>query len=190
MVCPLRFSDGDAGMSELLRPVYEFRPLADAFPTRTRGNSISRFADGEWIEDDGEYDIAFAVGNFCLMVEHPYRRNIIWKWTTGHWSGFEPKHPNGNAWHYMLREGEAAFGGNWGRDNHPNTLAGRSGMGRQSSKHGCCNGLHVEFTLNDPHIAAGLVRDRETKEIVMFPEVPRCMYCGEMAANAAQGVPA
>lgn len=180
-------------MSDLLHPVYEFRPLPDAFPQRTRGEDVFRFADGEWVADDGEYDIAFVCGNFCLMVELPYQRNTIWQWTTGHWSGFEPKHPRGNAWHYMLRDGETDFGGDWGRDRHPNSKAGKAGMNRQCGIYHCSNGLHVEFHLGDPHIAAGLVRDRDTKKVVTFPDIPCCIYCGDnakgYAANAAAGMP-
>lgn len=171
-------------MAQLLHPVYEFRPLPEAFPTRCRGNEVFRYADGQWLPDDGEYDIAFVSGPFCLMVELPYQRNIIWSWLTGHWQANEPRHPRGNPWHYMLREGEAEWGGNWGRDNHPNRRAGDVGMSRQCGIHGCSNGLHVSFKLNDKHIAAGLVRDRETKQVLTFPAVPCCMYCGDDASKA------
>src|SRR5690606_33850230 len=115
----------EALMATMLHPVYEFRPLPDAFPTNfCRGKEVFRYADGQWLPDDGEYDIAFVSGPFCLMVELPYQRNIIWSWLTGHWQANEPRHPHGNPWHYMLREGETEWGGNWGRDNHPNRRAG------------------------------------------------------------------
>jgi len=172
-------------MSDMLHPVYEFRPLPDAFPQNCRGDDVFRFADGQWLPDDGEYDIAFVSKNFCLMVELPYQRNIIWSWTTGHWSAFEARHPRGNAWHYMLRDGETEWGGQWGRDLHPNRKAGDKGMSRQCGLYHSSNGLHVNFELDDRHIAAGLVRDKETKQVVIFPAVPRCMYCGDDASNAS-----
>ncbi len=164
-------------MKKLIWPVFEFRPLPNSF----RGE-VHRFAGGEWIPDDGEYDLAFAaVGwaeNTCLYVSLPYQRNIICSWLTGHWTSHVAEHPHdGNPWHYALRDGAHKWGGDWGRDRHPNTLAGDRGMSFVSSKRGCANGRHVEFRADDRHIAAGLLRDRETKEIFSFPDNMQCMYC-------------
>ncbi len=36
------------------RPIYEFRPLPDFF-----NGAFMRYNGGQWIEDDGEYDLAF-----------------------------------------------------------------------------------------------------------------------------------
>jgi hypothetical protein len=161
------------------RPVYEFRPLPDVF--KTVWGEVRRYADGKWIPDDGEYDIAF-IGRepapICLHVEHSYQRSIIAGWCTGHWGAFEKAHPRGNAWHYALRDGETEWGGDWGRERNLNYQAGRSGMNKMSSEYGCSNGRHVELNKpDDPHISAGLVRDRETKEIFVFPSQLICMYC-------------
>jgi len=161
-------------------PVYEFRPIGTSFG-HTWDNEVRRYAGGEWILDDGEHDLAFVCGNVCVYVDLPYQKNIIWSWTTGHWSAFEPGHPRGNAWHYMLRDGETEWGGNWGKDYHPNRKAGDSGMSRQCGIHRSSTGEHVKFHLDDPYIAAGLLRDRDTKEVVKFPSVPCCMYCGDNA---------
>ncbi len=157
------------------RPVYEFRPLRDFL----HGGPLLRYADGKWIPDDGEYDLAFVQPSFCYMVEIPYQKNIDWSWTTVHWSAYQKGHPRGNAWHYMLRDGETDWGGDWGSYKHPNRRAGDSGMSKACSiGGGCANGRHVEFKLDDPHIAAGLLRERDTKLVVHFPERPICMYCG------------
>jgi hypothetical protein len=163
-----------------MHPTYEFRPL----PTWTenwpmRGDQVYRYAEGKWIPDDGEYDLAFVCNQICLMVELPYQRGIAWKWLTTHWTGHQSKHPRGNPWHYALREGETEWGGNWGRDRHPNERAGRAGMDWACARHRAASGHHVQFDLSDPHIAAGLLRERETKKIVMFPDKPDCMYCGQ-----------
>lgn len=167
-------------MSDLLFPVYEFRPLPSFHPSY-------RFADGKWIEDDGEYDLAFTAGQTCMYVCMPYHRNIMWGWTTGHWAADQGGHPGGNSWHYMLREGESAWGKPWGRDAHPNELAGRRGMDFLVSKHRGANGTGVDFHLDEPVIAAGLLRLRDTKEIVRFPEKPLCMYCSD-DTGAAQAI--
>lgn len=160
-------------------PVYEFRPLpswtAD-YPMR--GNDVHRFAEGKWIADDGEYDLAFVCRNICLYFDPPYQRNITLSWLTTHWAGHQPRHPRGNAWHYELREGQTEWGGNWGRDRHPNSRAGDSGMAWACSQWRSANGRHVEMRLDDPHIAAGLLRERDTKKIVTLPDKPLCMYCG------------
>lgn len=165
-------------MSELLWPVMEFRPLPDALK-----GDLRRFADGAWVPDDGEYDLAF-ISDFgsplCLCIELPYQKNIVASWLTtpGAWQAFEPKHPRGNPWHFMLREGTKKWGGDWGRFRHPNRLAGDSGMSKLSGERGCANGIHVEFRVGDKHMEAGLVRERDSKKIVALPEKLVCMYCG------------
>lgn len=157
-----------------LWPVFEFRPL----PNFARFGFL-RYAEGRWIEDDGEHDLAFLTSNTCLYVSLPYGKNTLWSWTTGHWSSYEVGHPRGNAWHYSLRDGAKTWGEKWDRDRHPNELAGRSGMSFASAKHRCANGRHINLYLDDPHILAGLVRNRETKETLRAPEAPVCMYCGD-----------
>jgi hypothetical protein len=158
------------------RPVYEFRPLPEVF------NAARRFANGQWIPDDGEYDIAFigfSPAPVCLYVHHSYQKNIVASWLTTHWTVFQPNHPRGNPWHYALREGETAWGGDWGSRQHENHKAGDAGMNKLAAEAGCANGWHVELDkAHDKHIAAGLVRDRETKEIFTFPKRLVCMYCG------------
>jgi hypothetical protein len=178
-----------------LWPVYEFRPSPEWLPSwgwsptgYGRPTPVYRFNGGAWIEDDGEHDIAFACLDgppLCLYVSLPYQRNILWSWLTTHWTGAGPEsHPtyrgsfSPNPWHYMLRDGADDWGGSWGRDRHENTKAGDAGMSWVSSRRGCANGRHVEWHLRDPHIAAGLVRRRDTQEVVTFPAEPVCMYCG------------
>lgn len=160
----------------MLHPVYEFRPLPSVLRP---GFETYRFADGQWIEDDGEYDLAFVNHNVCWMVDLPYQRNIVWSWIDGHWTGNEPRHPRMNPWHYMLRDGETEWGGPWDRDQHPNVAAGRSGMSWACAKYRCANGRSVKFHLGDKHIAAGLVRERDGKCVLTFPPKLRCMYCGD-----------
>lgn len=164
------------------RPVYEFRPLQDFFI-----GAVRRYANGAWLPDDGEYDIAF-IGHArsdnyrypcCLYVAYSHQKNIVAGWTTGHWSAYEPLHPGGNAWHYSLKDGETEWGGDWGGRNHLNKKAGDSGMSKMSSENGCANGRSVDLRKpNDKHILAGLVRDHTTKELFQFPGRLVCMYCG------------
>lgn len=164
------------------RPVYEFLLLPDMI----RGD-VLRYADGAWIPNDGEYDIAFigVTDPICVYVEHGYQRNINFGWFTRHWSAYEPRHPRGNAWHYSLNEGATEWGGDWGRKRHENYLVSRKGMAKVCSAMGCANGRGISLTNKDPHVEAGLVRDRETKAVFKYPSTPVCMYCGVVYGAAA-----
>lgn len=159
----------------MLIPTYEFRPLPDSFRP---GYGIRRYADGQWVDDDGEYDIAFIADGVCLYFQPGYQRNIICSWLTTHWSGGVADHPRANPWHYALRAGETEWGGPWGRDSHPNERAGSAGMAKLCSECGCASGHHVEFHADDPIIAAGLLRERDTKKVFDWPRGMICMYCG------------
>lgn len=158
-------------------PVYEFRPL----PKDEGG--LYRYADGKWIIDDGEYDIAFALPrkSIAFGFDVPSRENTIWSWAkNGAWWANVLTHPRGNAWHYMLREGEREWGKCWPKYAHINYKAKEKAMKFVLSKGSSSCGTGPEFHINDPYIAQGLVRVRETKEIVVFPDIFDCMYCGEI----------
>ena len=178
-----------------LWPVYEFRPAPDWLrawgwaPGRgPRDVPLYRYNGGNWIPDDGEYDLAFANLDgppLCLYIEMPYHRNVLWSWLTRSWRDSGPSaHPtyrgssSPNPWHYSLRPGAKKWGGVWGRDRHENRLAGEAGMSWVSKQRGCANGRHAEWKLDDPHMRAGLVRERVSKAVVIVPDAPECMYCG------------
>lgn len=168
---------------KLLFPIYEFRPLELLI-------DMMRYDNGEWVEDDGEYDLAFIGRNpkrgypEALYVRVPYRPNILWSWHGGNWGRHEPRHPNGNAWHYMLREGETKWGMSWKRDRHPNEIASKEGKNRCADKYGCANSSGPEFHVGDEYIKRGLLRELETKKIITFPKVFDCMYCGVLKEYA------
>lgn len=107
----------------------------------------------------------------------PYYGNILWSWTTGHWSGYEANHPRGNAWHYMLRDGARDWGRPWARDKHPNEVANESARKWSIQGRSCSNGSYVDMKTDDKHIAAGLVRNRATGEVLRPPSELVCMYC-------------
>lgn len=161
----------------MIWPVYEFRPLPGFFKMPPR-----RYAEGKWIEDDGEYDICF-IGtwgreNWSLYFEPPNHKNIICSWLTGHWTSSVQEHPRANPWHYALRDGQTEWGDTWGRDKHPNVRAGDAGMNKVCAEFRSASGRHIEMKPSDKHIAAGLLRNRETKEVFRFPDRLTCMYCG------------
>lgn len=170
----------------MTRPVFEFRPLPGFF----RGE-FRRFAEGKWLPDDGEYDLAF-IGDAssdhgssfpcCLYVQLSGHDNIACSWLSTHWSRDVVGHPGGNPWHRTMRDGSKDWG-SFAADYYtsPNRRAGDAGMSKMSSERRCSNGRHVEFYAKDEHIAAGLLRDRATKEIFKWPENMTCSYCGQAA---------
>jgi hypothetical protein len=165
--------------------IYEMRPPEDFF----RG-PLRRYAEGKWLPDDGEWDMAFigmanaaeaGSGNHftypcCLLYDPHYHEDIIWSWLTTSWRADYPSHPRGNPWHYSLRPGTTEWGkGNYG--NHPNRLVGDKGMSKVSSEHGCASGRHAEFEIGNAIIKAGCLRRASDKSVVTFPDAPECMYC-------------
>lgn len=164
---------------ELLWPIYEFRP--DVLAESCSESNLLRWNNGNPIPDDGEFDIAFIGGNFVFYVDLPYYANLLWKWCKGmQWGDHVSSHPNGNAWHYVSRDGSRKWGDHWARDSHPNTIAGSRAMNYLSKQRSCANGRSVEFNVTDKTITEGLLRIRETREIVKPPEIFQCMYCGNL----------
>lgn len=166
-------------MKNIIANTYEFRPL--------KAGGYLRYAEGLWIPDDGQYDLAFVnkdIGNpIFYYVNMPYYDNLSWKWVAGgNWRAYIAKHPNGNAWHYMLHNPEnKSWGKAWKRDFHPNVIASERGRNKCCELHyGGANGGGVEFNILDPYIGAGVVRIKATQEIVKPPKHFVCMYCGEI----------
>lgn len=131
-----------------------------------------RYAEGEWLPDDGERDLAFihtADGYgapMCLYVDMPHWAGIQWSWMT------QPR----NRWHYMVRSINEGWGPRWERDKHPNEQAGRRGMNKLSSMRGCANGRPARFQPDDPYIKAGILWT-SAGELVTPPEELVCMDC-------------
>ena len=162
---------------EDLWPIYEFRPL----PKTEALSDLMRYVpeSKEWIPDDGEHGRAFCSNwdQTYWYVSLPYQKNTVWSWCKNHqWGAMLMEHPqsNGNAWHYMLREGETEWGGDWGRHKHPNSVS----FDDLPKPKRIGNGRHVEFHIMDSYILRGLLRREDTQEAVVFPEVFECMYCG------------
>ena len=157
-----------------IKTVFEFRPI-------TEGKYL-RYAEGDWVADDGEYDLAFVDldSPSAYSINMPFYENILWSWCKqGKWMAKVSKHPNLNAWHYMTVDDKKTWG-KWGdKDRHLNEIAHRSAMNKCCELHRCANGRSVDFQIGDKSIEMGLVRDSATKEVLTFPNAFICMYCGE-----------
>lgn len=160
-------------------PVYQVRP------PKSYANVI-RYAEGQWIEDDGEWDLAF-VGKedgapMAFGFQPPFRENILWAGCTDkNWGAHIKNHPSGNAWHYMLRPKKKTWGnGDWGSRNHINSRVFDSAMNKCSAMNGCANGRGPELRWHDTYLLEGLLREKETKRVVVLPAEFVCMYCGPL----------
>jgi hypothetical protein len=170
----------EAQLIDFKKDIVEFRPRPGLFTSDT-----FRYADGKWIPDDGEYDTAFICMNaklvenkgykVCLYFEPPYRKNIRWSWCDGHWSATDERHPDGNAWHYMLVPGTNVWG-EWERHRHPNEVAKESGF-EWMRGNGGCNGVAICLKPTDQHIQEGLARIKGSGHVIAPPAKPVCMYC-------------
>ncbi len=152
--------------------VYEFRPLSEG--------DYLRYAGGSWVKDDGQWDLAFVLNKpTFIYIDIAYYEHLLWSWVkNGDWGAIDSSHPSGNAWHYMSSNGK-----DWGpiitdRYQHPNVIASRSAGDKCCSLYSGGSGGGAEFTINDPYISAGLLRRRDTKEIVKFPDIFECIHCG------------
>jgi hypothetical protein len=168
-------------------PVFEFRPLSGFFAGKFR-----RYSEGKWIEDDGEYDLAF-IGDISylnsdrgqgsypgvLYFDH-VRENILCSWTDdkNHWHYDAGGNRYGNAWHYALKEGKTDWGDIYDNWKHPNEEARRLGSDVICKERNGCSGKRIELHADDMHIAAGKVRWRDTKETLIWSKDLKCMYCG------------
>jgi len=169
--------------TKLKVPVYEFRPLREDFY-----GEIFRWNNGKPVKDDDQYDLAFfslAGPPIVVSVEVPYRNNIIWAWDGGNWGRYEPRHKfvEGNAWHYMTRDGTPDWDKSnviWDRDSHPNEVAQSKAMNYVTSERGCANGHPIDFHIDNKYIRLGLMRRADTKEVVKIPEKFICIECGDI----------
>lgn len=103
--------------------VFEIRPLPDTFTVEVR-----RYADGKWVPDDGEWDLAF-IGYYrstpiCLYFDGADSRTVGWA----------SSHPNNVAGRSgmdkMLREAGAANG--FHAENWPGNPYLKAGLIRDS----------------------------------------------------------
>jgi len=161
-------------MKTRIETVYEFRPLYEG--------KMLRYNGGNWIPDDGEYDLAFVQCDNPVFqgVELSSYSNLLWKWCKNmNWAAHIQKHPRGNAWHYMTNDCKP-FHGEWNKDSHLNRLAYEAAGKKCCDMNRCANGRAVEFNITNDVIQAGQLREVKTKKIVKPPKIFKCCYCGNI----------
>lgn len=173
-------------MSWITDNQFEFRPL----PEESKG--LLRYANGTWIDDDGEWDMAFISGKeyvefpYTICLEMPNPANLLWSYVHhGNWRTHIAEHPNGKAWHYMTTNGKI-YSGTWKQNKHINEIVHDIATSKCLELHGCANGHGPEFRILDPYIKAGLVRIKGTEEIVKFPKIFKCCFCGDIDWQEAE----
>jgi len=175
----------------LLKETFVFRPFnncegrgitATNDGYRHEEQGILRYANGEWIPDDGEYDLAFAHGVFAYYVSLPDYCNVIWSWRDLELTrSYLPEylHKYAKAHHIYTSDNEPMH--QWDNSQHPNKLAGKSAMNKVSSIHGCANGrgayLCSESPSETPWLAEKRILIQSTMKPVLIPENPVCYLC-------------
>jgi len=153
----------------VIEKTYIFRPVLRRSEYL---NECYRYANGRWIEDDGEFDLAFIGINklgvsFAFYVELPYYRNLLWTFRECK----EEEHDI--EWHYMIK-GEKLE--DWWEYDHPNVKAKYEASDEGLRRWGCANGRMVEFMIGDPHIALEVLRTIDG-EVAQFPSHFYCNKC-------------
>jgi hypothetical protein len=163
--------------------VYVFRPLHRDFR-----KPFYRYADGQWIEDDGQtFDLAFygkagdswpttdrGDGGWpkALFIDLPSPTNLEWSIPDYKLGG-----PYHRPWHRQLTLFKAEVFTYSFTDLHPNRVAFRSAMDRCSKEHGCANGRGPSFLIGDQYFALRRVRDQKTGQVIHRPMQFRCANC-------------
>ncbi len=148
-------------------------------------HSVLRYAEGQWIPDDGEYDLAFVRGVLALGVHLPDYGNSVWSWMdmdlTKSWLP-ERLHKYAN-WHHSYNMNNTPFDQkyHWDNSQHPNKIAMKSAMDKACSLHGCANGngayITHEGNRDVPWLAEKRILILPTMKPVLIPENPTCYLC-------------
>lgn len=156
----------------LLKEVFVFRPT---------GKVDLRYANRNWIPDDGEPDLAFVSGNLAFYVNMPYYTNLLWAWNdrslSESWVADSLKR-DVTPWHYYTIGNEPWEDHHWDeRVSHPNEIAGRGAMDKCCSYYGCANGRGVYLDQEDECMKRGQLWIKRTMEVVKPPPNPICFLC-------------
>ena len=158
---------------------YLFRPLEGSGPWL-------RYADGLWLPDDGEFDLAFVNADqpIALGVSLPSYEGVEWVWrdlaATRAAIGVD-EDARVDAWHTQVRDPAEGAGNHVPfhghiEQSHPNVQAFRAAMDKSCEMYHCASGLGPHFVLGNPWITAGLVRTF-AGETIREPEAPACFLC-------------
>lgn len=175
----------------LLKETFVFRPFNNCEGRgitvttsgyKNEGQGLLRYANGQWIPDDGEYDLAFAQGLFAYYVGIPNYSNIIWSWRDITLTrNYLPEYLHKYAKAHHLCTTDNLPMKHWNNDQHPNKVAGDSAMHQVSSIHGCANGRGAYLTSESPSEIPWLKEKRvliqSTMKPVEIPQNPICYLC-------------
>ncbi|KKL27800.1 hypothetical protein LCGC14_2381550 [marine sediment metagenome] len=178
----------------LLNETFVFRPLnvpvegmivtpSDFIPR----HGLLRYADGNWIPDDGKPDLAFLEGVIAYGVSLPHSANILWQWEDIDLSrSFLPdedlRRHHARGWHYQTINNTHWQDYRWGsfgksRDEHPNEIAHKSAMDKCCSLHHLANGRGADLTIDNEWTRRGFLWIKSTMQPIKPPENPTCFLC-------------
>lgn len=175
----------------LLRETFVFRPFGNCegrgitavpYGYVHKGLPLHRYANGKWIPDDGEYDLAFVRGVFAYYVSLPDYSNVIWTWRDIDLTrSYLPEylHKYAKAHHIYTSNNEPMH--HWDNSQHPNEVAGKSAMNKVSSNFGVANGSGAHLCSESPREVPWLKEERilmqSTMQPVLIPDNPVCYLC-------------
>jgi hypothetical protein len=181
----------NTALNPLLKETFVFKPFdncmgrgitATEYGYRHDQERMLRYADGQWLPYNGEYDIAFAHGVFAYYVSLPDYSNIIWSWRDlALTRSYLPKylHKYAKAHHIYTTDNLPMH--SWDNSQHPNEIAGKLAMDKVSSIHGVANGrgsyLCSESPNEIPWLKGKHVLIQSTMQPVIIPENPICYLC-------------
>jgi len=163
-------------LNPLLNEVFVFRPFEKV---------DLRYAEGKWIPDDGEPDLAFIGPSYgppyAFYINLPDHTNILWSWMSSEeskkWVEKELDRYV-SPWHYYTIDNEPWDDYHWDKRNkHPNEIAGRAAMDKCCNIHHCANGRGITIDSENDNIRQGKLWIRRTMERVIVPKNPICFLC-------------
>jgi len=175
----------------LLKETFIFRPFngcegkgitatTDHYDHQTQG--LLRYANGKWIPDDGEYDLAFAHGVFAHYVSLPDYSNVIWTWRDINLTrSYLPEYLHKYAQSHHIYTSDNQPMRHWDKSQHPNARAGKSAMDKVRAIHHVANGRGAYLCSESPSEIPWLNEKRmlvqSTMKPVLIPENPICYLC-------------
>jgi hypothetical protein len=176
----------------LLNETFVFRPIVEY-----RDNpSTLRYADGKWLPDNGQPDLAFVQYNSLAYGVHlPTHYNLLWYWTdmqlVKKWLP-EYLHQKTYGWHYMTID-DTPLTDEYKRftfpndDTHPNAVAFQSAMDKCCEIYNCANGRGANLTDGqydigkywkaDEYIKRGILLIQKTRQPITIPKELACYLC-------------
>ncbi|MFA5299850.1 MAG: hypothetical protein WC389_16825 [Lutibacter sp.] len=171
----------------LIRPTNDFKGSIIRPSDYTHPTHALRYADGKWLPDDGQPDLAFVQGVIYYGVKIPDYTNRLWEWSDAELTkSFLPKylHKHAGSWHYYTINNTPYDDEQyrWDNSNHPNKIAEELASKKVCELNGCGNGViaDIDRECNFDHpkwISNKMIIIKSTMQPLTKPDNPICYLC-------------